>query len=122
MAQPKVKISCVSNLYCREMRFQLSGDTEIGHTHAFDHITFLISGKLRVETELGSTDFSAPQMIFIHRDHRHTLTALEDATVAYCIHALRNGDGVGDIIDPEMIPAGITVPEIFDIAKPISLG
>jgi len=122
MAQPKVKITCVSNLYCREMLFCSAGDTEIGHTHAFDHITFLSSGKLRVETDLGSTDFAAPQMIFIHRDHRHTLTALENRTVAYCIHALRNGDGVGDIIDPEMIPQGISVPEIFDLAKPVALG
>lgn len=122
MSQPKVKIACVSNLYCREMLFQSAGDTEIGHTHAFDHITFLASGRLRVETDLGSTDFSAPQMIFIHRDHRHTLTALENTTVAYCIHALRNGDGVGDIIDPEMLPKGITVPAVFDFAKPVALG
>ena len=121
MAQPKVKIACVSNLYCREMLFYSAGDTEIGHTHAFDHITFLSSGKLRVETDLGSTDFAAPQMIFIHKDHRHTLTALENNTVAYCIHALRNGDAVGDIIDPEMIPQGISVPEIFDLAKPVAL-
>jgi hypothetical protein len=122
MAQPKVKIACVSNLYCREMLFYSAGDTEIGHIHSFDHITFLSSGKLRVETDLGSTDFAAPQMIFIHKDHRHTLTALENNTVAYCIHALRNGDGIGDIIDPKMIPQGIGVPEIFDLAKPVALG
>lgn len=120
MSQPKIKIACVSNLYTREMRFEKSGDVEIGHTHKFNHITFLSSGKLKVQTELGISEYTAPQMIFIHKDYMHELTALEDNTVAYCIHALRDGDGVGDIIDEDMIPSGINVPEIFNIAKPIA--
>ena len=122
MGQPKIKIACVSNLYTREMRFEKVGDTELGHKHPFNHITFLSSGKLKVETELGTTEFTAPQMIFIHKDYMHELTALEDNTVAYCIHALRNGDGVTDIIDEDMIPEGINAPEIFDIAKPVVTG
>ncbi len=122
MAQPKVNISCVSNLFCREMIFEKQGDVEIGHYHAFDHITFLSSGKLKVTVNNESTEFIAPHMIFISKDHRHELVALQDNTVAYCIHALRHGDKVEDILDPQMIPAGISVPEIYDIAKPISLG
>jgi hypothetical protein len=36
------------------------------------------------------------------------LVALEDDTTVLCIHAIRNGDAVGDIIDPEsmVIPPG----------------
>ena len=122
MAQPKIKISCVSNLYSREMIFEKAGDTELGHKHPFNHVTFLSVGKLKVETELGVSEFTAPHMIYIHKDYRHELTALEDNTVAYCIHALRNGNGLDDIIDEDMIPAGISAPDIFEIAKPVSIG
>ena len=120
MAQPKIKIACVSNLYTREMIFEKAGDTELGHKHPFNHITFLSSGKLKVETELGSSEFTAPQMVFIHKDYIHELTALEDNTVAYCIHALRNGEGIDDIIDEDMIPQGMNVPDIFEIVKKVS--
>lgn len=119
MAQPKIKIACVSNLYCREMLFENAGDSEQGHTHRYDHITFLAHGRLRVVTELATTDFSAPQMIFIDRDHYHELIALDQRTVAYCIHPLRSKD-TGDILDPSMIPAGINVPGIFDYAESIT--
>ena len=119
MAQPKIKIACVANLYTREMLFESAGDTELGHKHPFNHITFLSSGKLKVETELGVSEFTAPHMIFIHKDHEHELTALEDNTVAYCIHALRKGDGVDDIIEEDMLPAGINAPEVWEHVKPV---
>lgn len=121
MAQPKIKIACVSNLYSREMIFEKAGDTELGHKHPFNHMTFLASGSLKVETELGVSEFTAPKMIFIHKDYIHELTALVDNTVAYCIHALRNGDGIDDIIDEDMLPAGMSNAEIFEITKPVSI-
>jgi hypothetical protein len=46
-------------------------------------------------------------MIFIKADKKHMLEALEDNTVAYCIHALRDKDGSGDILDPSMVPDGV---------------
>jgi hypothetical protein len=47
-------------------------------------------------------------MIYIRADKMHELVALTDETVAYCIHALRNGNGVEDILDPSMIPTGVS--------------
>jgi hypothetical protein len=58
-------------------------------------------------------------MIYIHKDKIHELVALEDNTVAYCIHALRNGEGVDDILDPSMIPQGVD-PQ--SLAKPVACG
>jgi hypothetical protein len=43
-------------------------------------------------------------MIYIRAGKEHRLEALEDNTVAYCIHPLRDPDGSGDILDPSMIP------------------
>jgi hypothetical protein len=89
------------------MNFVKKGDQEIGHYHGYDHGTLLASGKLLVE-KLDENDkvnytkeFVAPSFIFIEKDSRHVLTALEDNTVATCIHALRTIDD--EIIDPDFL-------------------
>ncbi len=107
MSQPIVKIGCVANLYSRMMRFEKAGDIEVGHTHQFDHLTLLAKGKLKVTVEGVATEFTAPHMIYIHKDKIHELEALTDETVAYCIHALRVKE-TNEILDPSMIPAGVS--------------
>jgi quercetin dioxygenase-like cupin family protein len=92
------------------MHFEKAGDTEIGHTHQFDHLTLLAKGKIRVTVEGVASEFTAPQMIWIHKDKVHELVALVDNTVAYCIHALRDKND-NEIIDPSMIPAGVSALE-----------
>jgi quercetin dioxygenase-like cupin family protein len=89
------------------MHFAKAGDIEIGHTHQFDHLTLLAKGKLKVTVEGTASEFTAPYMIYIHKDKVHELEALTDETVAYCIHVLRDKDS-GEIIDPAMIPAGVS--------------
>jgi quercetin dioxygenase-like cupin family protein len=103
---PEIKIGCVANLYSRMMWFRKAGDIEIGHTHQFDHLTLLAKGRLKVTVEGVTSEFTAPHMIYIHKDKNHELEALTDETVAYCIHALRDKDN-NEILDPSMIPAGV---------------
>lgn len=96
--RPDVKILAVSNVYCRLMNFRKKGDQELGHYHSYDHGTLLAKGSLLVEktddngNPLESRVFTAPTFIFIKKDVRHVLTALEDETIATCIHALRTID------------------------------
>jgi len=116
MSQPTVHIGCVANLFSRMMHFAKSGDIEIGHTHQFDHLTLLAKGRLKVTVEGAASEFTAPHMIYIHKDKIHELEALTDETVAYCIHALRDGNGVDDILDPAMIPKGVNA---MAIARPL---
>lgn len=104
---PEVMIACVANLFSRMMHFKLAGDMEQGHTHPFDHLTLLAKGRLLVTVDGQTSVFAAPNMIYIKADKTHSLEALTDDTVAYCIHALRDGVGVGDILDPAMVPAGV---------------
>ena len=113
MAFPIIKLGSVANLFTRQMHFLKSGDVEYGHTHDFDHLTLLASGKLQVTVDGKATDFIAPQMIYIAKDKIHELVALEDNTVAYCIHALRFGENVEDIIDPEMVPEGVALGTLY---------
>jgi quercetin dioxygenase-like cupin family protein len=115
MSSPVVHIGCVANLFSRMMRFEKAGDIEIGHTHQFDHLTLLAKGKLKVTVEGVSSEFTAPHMIYIHKDKVHELEALTDETVAYCIHALRDREN-NEIIDPSMIPAGVSA---LSIAAPV---
>lgn len=103
---PEIKIGCVANLYSRMMLFAKAGDVEIGHTHQFDHLTLLAKGKLKVTVEGVATEFTAPHMIYIHKDKVHELEALSNETVAYCIHALRDKES-NEILDPSMIPVGV---------------
>lgn len=117
MNSPDIKFGCVANLFSRQMYFEKAGDIEQGHTHPFDHLTLLAFGSLKVVANGQETIFKAPNMIYIHKDVNHELTALEDNTVAYCIHALRDGNGVDDIIDPAMVPNGVT-PEAFTLCNP----
>lgn len=105
-----VKIGCVANLYSRMMHFQKAGDTEHTHTHQFDHLTLLASGSVKCLVNGKETEFKAPHMIYIKKDAEHAFTALEDNTVAYCIHAMRIGEKVEDIADPSMFPEGVTIP------------
>lgn len=116
MSEPNISIGCVANLYSRMMHFVKAGDTEEFHTHQFDHLTLLAKGKLRVTVDGQVSEFTAPHMIYIRKDKVHELVALADDTVAYCIHALRDGNGVDDIIDPSMIPAGVSA---LAMAKPL---
>lgn len=115
MNQPIVNLGCVANLFSRMMHFAKAGDIEMGHTHQFDHLTLLAKGKLQVTVEGIASEFTAPQMIYIHKDKKHELTALTDDTVAYCIHALRDKD-TGDILDPSMIPTGV---DLLSVAQPV---
>lgn len=119
MNYPDTKMTCVSNLWLRQMHFAKAGDQNEGHVHNFDHITLLAKGSVTVDVEGQTTDFTAPHMIFVAKGKRHFLIAKEDDTVAYCVHALRTGEREEDILDPSMIPAGIDNPLTAGLAKPL---
>jgi len=115
---PDASIGVVANLWSKQMHFKKAGDVEFGHSHTFDHLTLLAAGALKVTVENIATEFKAPQMIYIKAGKEHELVALEDNTVAYCIHPLR--DHEGDLLDPSMIPEGVNKDNVFDIAAPLT--
>ena len=110
MSYPNTTMACVSNLWVRQMHFVKAGDRNEGHVHNFDHITLLAKGSVNVYVDEHVTKFIAPHLIFISKGKAHYIEALEDNTVATCLHALRTGEREEDILDPSMIPAGIDNP------------
>lgn len=108
---PEQKITCVKNLWTRQMFFAKAGDANEGHVHNYDHITLLAHGSVRVHVDDKTTDFKAPHMIYIQAGKSHFIEALEDGTVAYCVHALRDAN-TEEIIDPDQIPLGVDATKL----------
>lgn len=119
MAAPKTTMACVSNLWVRMMHFEKTGDCNEGHEHNYDHITLLSKGSVEVDVEGQKTVFKAPHMIYIMAGKRHFLKALEDGTIASCLHALRTGEREEDILDPSMIPTGVSDAYRAGLAQPL---
>jgi len=103
---PHLAMASVRNVYIKQMYFVKPGDKLDGHKHVHDHATLLASGAVEVTVNGVTTPFRAPKIIWIAADCEHMIVATKAHTVAYCVHAIRNGDGVDDIIDPESIPNG----------------
>jgi quercetin dioxygenase-like cupin family protein len=100
-------ISIVGNTWVKQMIFENAGDVHPGHTHSHDHQTLLAKGSVEVWANGITTVFTAPTIIYIKAGVQHGMVAQEAETVIYCIHPLRDGDQVGDIIDPESVPNGV---------------
>lgn len=127
MAAPEIKLICLSNIFTRMMVFRAKGDVEQGHKHVYDHATLVSSGAVLIEM-LDANDkvehskiFEAPNLIFVNKNRRHRLVALEDNTVCACIHAIRDVDE--DIVDPDFLVeplvsgASGTLPEMSAIFR-----
>jgi quercetin dioxygenase-like cupin family protein len=117
MSYPETRITCASNLWLRQMHFAKAGDANEGHIHNYDHMTLLAYGSVRVHVDGNTTDFKAPNSIFIVKGKSHFIEALEDNTVAYCVHALHDKD-TEEILDPAQVPAGVDAFKT-GLAKPL---
>lgn len=113
MATPESKMTCVKNIWIRQMHFAKAGDMNEGHVHKYDHVTLLAKGSAKVHVNGKTTEFIAPNVIYIKAGSNHNIEAMEDGTVAYCVHAIRNSE-TQDILDPSQIPDGID-PQVLSI-------
>lgn len=111
MGSPINKISLVSNVWVKQMVFENAGDVNSGHDHLFDHQTLLAYGEVEVIVNGKSKSFVAPTIIYIRAGQLHEIKATKAGTVCYCIHPIRDGDRVEDIIDPADIPDGVSMQQ-----------
>lgn len=96
-------LGVTDRVWTRMIHFD-KGDVEGAHEHQFDHFTLLATGKLQINVEGRETIFEAPHMILIRAKKVHEYKALEDNTIAVCIHSLDPDIKVGEIIDKDMVP------------------
>lgn len=118
----KVMFAYVGNVWVRLMHFAKAGERNIPHSHDHDHTTLLASGSVKVTVNGEESVFRAPCLIYVQKGHYHFLEALEDNTVASCVHGIRGDQGAGDILAPESVPAGIPIIEVPQRFGPFSTG
>lgn len=107
----KQKTSVVSNVWFKQIQLDYIGDEYGGHSHIFDHQHLLCLGEVDVTIEGVTTRFAAPRMIFIQKEKKHSIVAVTPKTLGFCIHPIRDGDRVQDIVDPDGLPAN------YDLAQ-----
>ena len=104
MSNPITDLKLVDNVFVKMHQFINIGDTHQGHAHAFDHITLLSSGAVKMVHDNGEAEYKAPHLIVTPKGVKHQFTALEPDTVFCCIHAVRDGDGLNDVASPDITP------------------
>ena len=102
MSNPITDLKIVDNVFVKLHRFIEVGDTHEGHAHAFDHITLLASGSVKMVHDNGESEFKAPHLIVTPKGIKHQFTALEPNTVFCCIHAIREKNELDAIADPNI--------------------
>lgn len=90
------------NIFVREMRLGNIGTIVDGHSHNFDHTTYVVKGSVLVEkldddnntlvsiVKRASDGFN---WILIKAGTKHRITALEPDCIAHCIYSHRSPQG-----------------------------
>jgi len=87
-------ISIVHDVFIKQIIFRKAGWIMQTHAHCYDHQTLVAAGRIRMTVDGLSTDHEAPTILTITAGCVHHLESLVDHTVAYCIHAIKNGETV----------------------------
>lgn len=97
-------VKIVDNIFVKMHFLAKAGDVYDGHSHVFDHISILSSGSVSMTYRDTSRSFKAPHLIVVPKGIEHQFTALEDNTMFCCIHAIREGDEVYDVVKQDVSP------------------
>ena len=106
--QPEsIEIKLCDGLFVKTIAIKHKHTLVPQHSHTYDHLSMLAVGSIRIWKD-GSClgDFIAPHGIVIEKLTKHTFLSLEDNTLIYCIHNLRDAEAVS--IDDEHQLEGIT--------------
>lgn len=101
----KGDIQVVDNVFVKMIPLSGVGDLVQGHAHTFDHITLLSVGKVLMRHDNGEKEFTAPCLIVTPKGITHQFENLADKSLICCIHAIRDGDDVDDVADPNITDA-----------------
>lgn len=94
------------NIYIREGVLAKKGDFVDGHTHNFDHTTYIAHGSIKVEQlddkgnvlkEAVKSSSTTKNWVLIKKDVVHRLTAMEDNSIYHCIYSHRTPQG--DVVE-----------------------
>lgn len=91
------------NVFIRPNKLEKAGDKTEGHSHNFDHTTYVVSGRVRVIArndkgeQIADRNFGGPddhgRHFLVKKDVWHEIIALEDKTEYHCIYSHRTPQG-----------------------------
>lgn len=93
MGYPAIHTATCGNQYFHVMTFARVGDHIPTHEHTYDHVMQILAGSARVTSDAREDIAKAGDLVDIPAGVAHGITALEDGTVAQCVHILRWPDG-----------------------------
>lgn len=87
LSRPEIdEMITFGNIHIRRLYFPTASTVHEGHRHDYDHVSYLLKGKVIVETDHNSSkEYSAGAMIVIRKNVYHKIIALEDDTTWLCI-------------------------------------
>lgn len=78
-------------IFVKQMAIAKAGTAIPQHSHAYDHMSMLAAGSVRVWKDgVFDAEYTAPTGIFITAGVKHAFLSLEDNTVIYCVHKLHS--------------------------------
>ena len=93
------------------MKFEAVGESadedHVGHKHKFPHQTILAFGLFEVEVDGKQYIYDAREeeiIVYIEAGRVHRISSLSDTALAFCVHPIRDGEKVEDIVDPKDMP------------------
>lgn len=89
MSAPTSDLVVFAGIFCKLWHIPTAGTVAEAHTHTWDHLTLIMSGRVRMFSdgaELG--EFAAPAVIRIMANKQHWMTALTDNVTVACVHAV----------------------------------
>lgn len=91
--QPMGQCHLYGGVYIKEMLTPDVGTVVPTHSHAYDHLSYLAAGAVRVwqDGELVG-DFEAPAAIRVPAHRKHAFMALVPMTLILCIHSVALGE------------------------------
>jgi quercetin dioxygenase-like cupin family protein len=99
--QPFVVHQFGGSVYAKETHIP-AGMALIQHRHKYDHLSYLVSGRVLLDVDGERTEHTAPAAVTIRAHKHHGVKALTDV-IWLCIHAVECCDGE----DPEKIDEGL---------------
>jgi quercetin dioxygenase-like cupin family protein len=105
--QPEqVEIHSTDDIYIRQIAVKKALTVIPQHSHAYDHLTMVARGSVKVSMEGGITkDYVAPTGIMIKAGVKHLFVTLEDDTLLYCVHNLR-GEAIVKVLEEHNLVIG----------------
>jgi quercetin dioxygenase-like cupin family protein len=84
----------------RQFFLEKACQSNVGHTHNYDHATFIHRGRVKIiirdasNNVISQLEHSAGEWVYIKAELHHEIKALEDNTCYYCVFSHRDFDGL----------------------------